>query len=173
MHTTYIQLPTAGRPQGRYSDEFKRQIMAACKQLGVPTEAVALANGLDANVLRRWISESQTRLLKSDTAKQTMALALQTQTQFIALEIQSGDAASANVQIELQRSATTVRVQWQLVCAAECAAWLAARRLHQGRFVWPPICGVDQFSLSHPQLDHLVLSSAGQRMGDGGTITMV
>jgi len=37
-------MPGAGRHRGRYSDEFKRQVMAACKQPGVSTAAVALAN---------------------------------------------------------------------------------------------------------------------------------
>jgi transposase len=124
VHTSDIQLPGAGRRRGRYSDEFKRQIMAACKQPGVSTAAVALANGLNANLLRRWISESQTHLLKPEPARQTKALAIETQTQFIPFQIQSGDAASANIQIELQRAGTTVRVQWPLFCAAECAAWM-------------------------------------------------
>ena len=51
--------------------------------------------------------------------------------------------------------------------------WLAARRLHQGRFVWPPPTGADRWSLSRPQLDALVLGLPWQRMGDGGIITMV
>ncbi|MEO6292777.1 MAG: transposase [Burkholderiaceae bacterium] len=58
MHTTDIQLPSAGRRRGRYSDEFKGQVMAACKQPGVSTAAVALANGLNANLLRRWIADA-------------------------------------------------------------------------------------------------------------------
>ena len=123
MHTSVIQLPGAGRKRGRYSDEFKRQVMAACKQSGVSTAAVALANGLNANLLRRWISESQARLSKPAAAKQTKALAITTQTQFIPVEFQA-NGAPANIQIELQRGATLVRVQWPLAGAAQCAAWV-------------------------------------------------
>ncbi len=79
MHTSVIQLPGAGRRRGRYSDEFKCQVMAACKQPGVSTATVALANGLNANLLRRWITESQSRLPKHATAKPTNALAIATQ----------------------------------------------------------------------------------------------
>lgn len=124
MHTIDIQLPGAGRRRGRYSDEFKRQVMAVCKQPGVSTAAVALANGLNANLLRRWISESQARLPKPATAKQTQAMAIAAQTQFIPLQIQADGVASSNIQIELQRGATLVRVQWPLTCAGECAAWM-------------------------------------------------
>ena len=124
MHTSVIQLPGAGRKRGRYSDEFKRQVMATCKQPGVSTAAVALANGLNANLLRRWISESQARLSKPAAAKQTKALAITTQTQFIPLEFRANGVAPANIQIELQRGATLVRVQWPLAGATQCAAWV-------------------------------------------------
>ena len=121
MHTLDIQLPGAGRRRGRYSNEFKLQLMAACKQPGSSTAAVALANGLNANLLRRWISES--RLPAAKAAKQTKPLALATQTQFIPLELQSS-ATPATIQIELQRSDTIIRVQWPVACAGECAAWM-------------------------------------------------
>ena len=50
MDASTINLPTAGRRRGRYSDTFKAEIVAACKALGVSTTAaVALANGLNAN----------------------------------------------------------------------------------------------------------------------------
>jgi transposase-like protein len=45
----------------RYSDEFKRQVAAACQEPGVSKAAIALANGLNANMLRRWAVESSQR----------------------------------------------------------------------------------------------------------------
>ena len=51
--------------------------------------------------------------------------------------------------------------------------WLAARRLHQGRFIWPTPGGAAQLTLSHAQLDALVLGLPWQRIGDGGVITIV
>jgi len=121
VHTSNIQLPGAGRRRGRYSDEFKRQVIAACKQPGVSTAAVALANGLNANLLRRWISESG--LSAKTGARQTTVLALPAQTPFIPVQLQA-NAAPANIQIELQRAGATVRVQWPLAGAVECAAWM-------------------------------------------------
>ena len=59
MDASTINLPTAGRRRGRYSDTFKAEIVAACKAPGVSTTAVvALANGLNANLVRRWVLES-------------------------------------------------------------------------------------------------------------------
>jgi transposase len=51
--------------------------------------------------------------------------------------------------------------------------WLAARRLHQGRFVWPSGSAADRSSLSRPQLDALVLGLPWSRIGEGGIITVV
>lgn len=51
--------------------------------------------------------------------------------------------------------------------------WLAARRLHQGHFVWPTGSAADRFGLSRPQLDALVLGLPWNRIGDGGIITVV
>jgi len=51
--------------------------------------------------------------------------------------------------------------------------WLAARRLHQGHFVWPAGSATDRISLSRPQLDALVLGSPWTRIGEGRIITMV
>jgi transposase len=50
--------------------------------------------------------------------------------------------------------------------------WLAARRLHQGHFVWPN-AGAAHLSLSREQLDALVLGLPWSRIGEGGIITMV
>ncbi|WP_394792397.1 IS66 family insertion sequence element accessory protein TnpB [Rhodoferax sp.] len=49
---------------------------------------------------------------------------------------------------------------------------LAARRLHQGKFIWASRCGANR-SLGPAQLDALVLRLPWQRMGDEGIITVV
>ena len=50
--------------------------------------------------------------------------------------------------------------------------WLAARRLHQGKFVWPAP-GSANVALEHAQLNALVLGLPWQRVGDAGIITVV
>ena len=51
--------------------------------------------------------------------------------------------------------------------------WLAARRLNQGRFVWPPHGLGHQVALTHEQLQALVIGLPWQRMGEGGVIRVV
>ena len=50
--------------------------------------------------------------------------------------------------------------------------WLAARRLNQGRFVWPKSAEAT-LSLTHAQLDALVLGLPWQRVGEAGIITLL
>lgn len=51
--------------------------------------------------------------------------------------------------------------------------WLAARRLHQGKFVWPRSDTMKQMTLSRTQLDALVLGLPWARIGEGSIITVV
>ena len=50
--------------------------------------------------------------------------------------------------------------------------WLAARRLHQDRFVWPGP-GTTVQHISREQLDALVMGLPWARMGQAGVITVV
>lgn len=50
--------------------------------------------------------------------------------------------------------------------------WLAARRLNSGKFVWPrDVSGT--LTLTHAQLDALVLGLPWQRIGEAGVITLL
>jgi transposase len=50
--------------------------------------------------------------------------------------------------------------------------WLAARRLNQGKFVWPKDAA-GTLGLSREQLDALVLGLPWQRIGEAGVITVL
>jgi len=51
--------------------------------------------------------------------------------------------------------------------------WLAARRLNEGRFVWPGGGLGAPSSLTREQLDALVLGLPWQRLGEAGVITVL
>lgn len=50
--------------------------------------------------------------------------------------------------------------------------WLAARRLHQGKFAWPQHQSCT-LSLTRAQLDALVLGLPWQRIGEAGVISLL
>ena len=128
MHTPEIQKPQVGRRRGRYSDEFKRQVIAACLEPGVSTAAIALANGLNANLARRWVAESAqcSALRRSKTA--TTLAPVHTNPAFIPVQFESAPPASAvrqaDIRIELQHGATTVHIHWPMSASSQCAQWL-------------------------------------------------
>jgi transposase len=45
------------RRRRRHTDEFKANLVAACSRPGVSIASVALANGINANLLRRCIEQ--------------------------------------------------------------------------------------------------------------------
>lgn len=49
--------------------------------------------------------------------------------------------------------------------------WLAARRLHSGKFIWPS--DGSTLTLSRAQLDALVLGLPWQRIGEAGVIAVL
>jgi transposase len=128
MHTLEIQMPQVGRRRGRYSDEFKRQVIAACLELGVSTVAIALANGLNANLARRWVPESAQR---SDTQLSKTATTLapvHTNPAFIPVKFDPvppiSVAPPADIRIELQHGTTEINIHWPMSASSQCAQWL-------------------------------------------------
>ena len=122
MHTKQIQIPVAGRRRGRFSEAFKTQVVTAARQPGVSTAAVALANGLNANLLRRWISESES---PRAVVRANLAGATPAEAPFVALQMSTRSQAPEGViHIELQRAGTTLRIQWPASAARQCAAWV-------------------------------------------------
>ena len=45
------------RTRRTHSEEFKRSLIDACVEPGASVAGVALANGINANQLRRWMRE--------------------------------------------------------------------------------------------------------------------
>jgi transposase-like protein len=128
MDTPEIQMPQAGRRRGRYSDEFKRQVIVACLEPGVSTAAVALANGLNANLARRWVAESSQHNDTRASKTATTLASVHTVPAFLPIKLESVPPASAtrqaDIHIELQHGATTVHIHWPLSASSQCAQWV-------------------------------------------------
>ena len=116
---TISTLPSAGRPRRRFhSDEFKADAVAAASQPGMSLAAVALARGVNANLLRRWVREAEVAPVKIQ-AKAAPGTAA-----FIPVQLPNRVAHASDIRIDVRRGATTVTVVWPLAAAAECASWM-------------------------------------------------
>ncbi len=115
------------RRRRTHSAEFKAKVVSACRQPSVSIAAVALANGLNANLLRRWVvAEEQTQPVRpTETANAALPRSTVENRTFIPIQLErSTVATSQEITIELRRGATVVKVGWPLAAAAECAGWL-------------------------------------------------
>ena len=63
-------------------------------------------------------------------------------------------------------------LEWSANALTAACVWLAARRLHRGKFVWAPP-GSPNVALEHAQLNALVLGLPWQRVGSQGAITVI
>ena len=115
------------RRRRKHSAEFKAKVVSACRKPGVSIAAVALANKLNANLLRRWVvAEEQTPTAKRiETVSASPAWSSLESRRFIPIQVESSAVTAAReIRIELRRGATVVKVDWPLVAAADCAVWL-------------------------------------------------
>ena len=126
---TSLALSQGRRRRRIHSAEFKAHIVAACSQPGVSSAAVAMANGINANLVRRWVKEAEVGAqMEPGTAAseaKTSSPATTPTPKFLPLPIPTpASPVAADIRIELQRSATTVTVTWPASAASECAAWM-------------------------------------------------
>jgi len=115
----------AGRRRRRiHSAEFKARIVAACIQPGVSIAAIAMANGVNANLARRWVIASE----RGERVQAPSVAAGVAPPAFVPLRLQreptDSEPAPADIRIELRRGATAINVSWPCTAAAQCAAWL-------------------------------------------------
>lgn len=47
-----------------YSDQYKREVMRRCRQPGASVSGIALAHGINANLVRKWLRQRPGTLLK-------------------------------------------------------------------------------------------------------------
>ena len=124
--------------------EFKTQVLAECQQPGASVAAVALAHGLNVNLVRKWLvgrGIKRTGLAAPRTVARKPA-GIDTSVsslQFIPVEIAptpvaAGAGAAApdhaepspaqEICVELTRGATQLSVRWPSTQANACTAWL-------------------------------------------------
>lgn len=123
MSTIPTQPPSGRRRRRLHSDEFKANAVASCMQPGISMAAVAMANGINSNLLRRWVREAEEGQVCARPAALVASVSRPAAPSFVPVALPS-KSASADIRIELRRGATAVTVTWPTEAAAECAAWM-------------------------------------------------
>ena len=110
-----------------HSAEFKARILAECRQPGASISAVAIAHGLNTNVVRKWLAGRGLKRMRE--AVPATAGGVVPNLRFVPVELTRTEsvvtsvASDPDIRIELQRGGLHVKLQ----CASSAAALYAAQ----------------------------------------------
>lgn len=122
MNTYGIDL-MGRRRRRRHSAEFKAAVIQECLRPGVSIAAVALAHGLNANMLRKWVIDAESMFPPRREAAGPAEDIPEPIPTFVPLALPA-PSVEGDIRIELQRGGTMVTLVWPASAARECAAWL-------------------------------------------------
>jgi transposase len=136
-------------PRRRHGAEFKAKVLAACDEPGASISAVALAHGLNANLVRQWragrgvklasLVDVQRAAVKPSTPAREVAPMSSTGPEFVAIglpvapkaiaaparELAAAEVApEAVIHVELRRGPLHLNIRWPRSAAKDCTAWL-------------------------------------------------
>lgn len=126
-----------------HTAQFKADVLEQCRKPGVSVAAVALANGLNANLVRKWLVgrglkrtglTAPGKITKPVRALPASGSVEPTAMNFVPVRIAAptpqataqpdGPVAGLSIQIELCRGDTRLNVQWPASQSEACATWL-------------------------------------------------
>jgi len=113
------------RKRRERSPELKAQVLVECERPGASVAQVALAHGVNANLVHGWRRlERERRQAAADAVKAASATAApMTETiPFVPVTL-APSTSEATIEIELRRGPLTMKATWPLNAASQCAAW--------------------------------------------------
>ena len=119
----------------RHSVQVKALVLEQCAAPGASVAKVAMSHGLSANIVHGWrrLAREHERSGAGVAPPSPAALPVKTAMgipQFVPVSLTPSSSVSgpppapADIQIELRRGATAVKITWPITAAAGCAAWM-------------------------------------------------
>ena len=103
------------RKRRRYQTELKTQILTECDVSGASVAKVAMAHGINANIVHGWCKLARE------------AAAVTVPEQFVAVAVAPAVQRSADertIEVELRRGGITARLGWPMSAAMDLSAWM-------------------------------------------------
>jgi transposase-like protein len=116
-------IQTGRRRRRRHSAQFKAEAVGACQQPGVSVAAVALARGLNANMLRNWVTKAE-RKNAPIAIQPTAAVEGQPGVEGFMPVTLPVNPATGVIRIEVRCKGRHVSIEWPASAAHECALLL-------------------------------------------------
>ena len=121
---TFQEIVLAAHGRRKHSAEFKARLVQACHEQGMSTAAIARANEVDANMLRRWVRDHAARQAASALAAPQAVGDASGVVKFVPIQVAAGNVSLPAIRIEWRRGASTASVHWPAEQAQACAVWL-------------------------------------------------
>jgi len=118
-----MEIQKPGRRRRHHPEEFKQAVIEACCEPGASVAGIAMANGVNANQVRRWMRERGIEPPTRRVAMRVLETAPVVAPAFVQLPMAPA-AASEDIRIEIRRGNTAIKVDWPVQASSDCAAWL-------------------------------------------------
>ena len=105
------------RQRRKHTAEFKQQLVGLCRP-GVSTSAVALAHGVNANLLRRWIKQDAWEASSQTVPEPAKLVAVQ-------VDMPADTPVDDAIEITVQNGRARISIRWPGRRAEACGQWLA------------------------------------------------
>ena len=116
-------ISTGRRRRRHHSELFKAEAVGACQQEGVSIAAVALARGVNANLLRRWVAEAGGSRTPIAIQRTVPVMATEGPDSFVPVPIPA-NPTEGPIRVEVRRKGRSVSIEWPASAARECALLL-------------------------------------------------
>lgn len=101
------------RTRRNHSPALKVQMLTECEAPGASVAKVAMAHGINANIVHGWRKAARER------EAQPVATPA-----FLPLPIEAAPPVDRRIEVEVRRGALTMMIAWPLSASAEMAAWM-------------------------------------------------
>lgn len=113
----------------RHSAQLKALVLAQCAAPQASVAKVAMSHGLNANLVHGWrklARECEGAALSPPGPRTLPAQSSASAPQFLPVSVAptAPPPAPVDIQIELRRGATAMKITWPIAAAAECASWM-------------------------------------------------
>ena len=115
------------RVKRRHSEAFKQAVVAACSEPSASLAGIAQANGVNANLVRKWMAaRGVARPSRRELSAAVGTLPAAPAAAFIVVGVEQTVPMAPSIQIEMRRGNTALTVSWPIEAADACASALAA-----------------------------------------------
>jgi transposase len=110
----------AKRTRRRHSEEFRAELVARCRQPGVSVSGIALAHGLNANLLRRWVKNHRDQAGVSEVVVGGPPSTQEKAALLVPVAITPpAIAQTGEIRIDIRRGATAIQMAWPVEQGAQ------------------------------------------------------